>query len=50
MIVVDAMIVELVTADPDDVTVVTSDRGLIDRLPAGVAVEGAKAFRHHVGW
>ena len=50
MIVVDAMIVQIVAADPDDVVVVTSDRGLIDRLPAAVAVQGAKAFRHHVGW
>ena len=46
----DDLIVEIVAADPDDVTVVTSDRGLIDRLPAEVAVQGAKAFRHHVGW
>lgn len=46
----DDLIVEIVTADPDGVTVVTSDRGLIERLPAEVAVQGAKAFRHHVGW
>jgi predicted RNA-binding protein with PIN domain len=34
--------------DPD-LTVVTSDRGLIDRLPPGVTVEGAGRFRSRVG-
>ena len=42
-------------ADPGDegiaeLTVVTSDRGLVARLPTGVAVEGARAFRRRVGW
>jgi len=32
------------------VVVVTSDRGLIERLPAGVAVEGARAFRRRLGF
>ncbi|MEZ5247313.1 MAG: hypothetical protein R2707_19660 [Acidimicrobiales bacterium] len=38
--------------DPDDgpVVVVTSDRGLIERLPDGIAVEGARAFRRRLGF
>ena len=49
----DDLIVELVNElDPADgpVTVVTSDRGLRDRLPTFVAIEGARTFRDHVGW
>ncbi len=34
---------------PADVTVVTSDRGLVARLPAGVGVEGAGRFRARLG-
>ncbi len=37
--------------DDEPITVVTSDRGLIGRVrPAGVDVEGARAFRSRVGW
>jgi hypothetical protein len=32
-----------------DLTVVTSDRGLVARLPPGVGVEGAGRFRARVG-
>ena len=48
----DDLIVEIVRAEADGgpITVVTSDRGLIERLPAGTAVEGARAFRDRVGW
>lgn len=49
----DDLIAELVAhEDPADgpLTVVTSDRGLIQRLPEHVDVEGARAFRHRVGW
>ncbi len=35
-------------AEPD-LTVVTSDRGLVGRLPPGVGVEGAGRFRTRVG-
>lgn len=35
--------------DEPDITVITSDRGLIDRLPPGVAVEGAGGFRRRLG-
>ena len=52
----DDRIVELVAVARDDVgsegatgTVVTSDKGLIGRLPAGVAVEGAGRFRSRIG-
>ena len=49
----DDLIVEIV-ADEDladgPITVVTSDRGLRSRLPAGVEFRGARAFRNHVGW
>ena len=36
-------------ADEPDLTVVTSDRGLVDRLPPGVHVEGAGRFRRRIG-
>ena len=48
----DDRIVELVDAgyaDAAALTVVTSDRGLVARLPPGVAVEGAGAFRERIG-
>lgn len=48
----DDRIVELVAtayADEPDLTVVTSDHGLRDRLPPGVQVEGAGAFRRRLG-
>ena len=48
----DDRIVEVVDAgyaDPPDLTVVTSDRGLAARLPPGVAIEGAGAFRERIG-
>ena len=44
----DDLIVEIVAAeDPHDapITVVTSDRGLLARLPAHVRAEGASTFR-----
>jgi hypothetical protein len=46
--VADDRIVELAQADddPSSLTVVTSDRGLIDRLrPLGVSIEGSRGFR-----
>lgn len=48
----DDRIVELVAAEPGpatDLRVVTSDRGLAQRLPPGVAVEGAGRFRERLG-
>ena len=36
-------------ADTADLTVVTSDRGLVARLPPGVTVEGAGRFRTQLG-
>ena len=36
--------------DEDTITVATSDRGLIERLPAGVTVLGARTFRDRVAW
>ena len=36
-------------ADTADLTVVTSDRGLVARLPPGVTVEGAGRFRTRLG-
>ena len=48
----DDRIVEIVDerfADHPDLTVATSDRGLADRLPPGVAVEGAGRFRTRLG-
>lgn len=48
----DDRIVEVVEerfgAEPD-LTVVTSDKGLRDRLPPGVATEGAGAHRERIG-
>ena len=32
-----------------EITVITSDRGLAERLPPGVAVEGAGGFRGRIG-
>jgi hypothetical protein len=37
-------------ADDDPLVVVTSDRGLIDRLPDGAEVEGARTFRRRLGF
>lgn len=48
----DDRIVELVEAaygDEPELTVVTSDKGLRDRLPPGVTTEGAGAFRRRIG-
>lgn len=48
----DDRIVELVEdayADEPDLVVVTSDRGLVSRLPPGVGVEGAGRFRSRIG-
>ncbi|MCB0963876.1 MAG: NYN domain-containing protein [Acidimicrobiales bacterium] len=39
---------EAYAQDPE-LTVVTSDKGLVDRLPPGVATEGAGAFRRRLG-
>jgi hypothetical protein len=49
--VADDRIVELagVDDDPSSLTVVTSDRGLIDRLaPLGVTIVGSSAFRNQL--
>ena len=49
----DDLIVDIVSSEaPDDgaITVVTSDQGLRDRLPAHVTTQGARTFRDHVGW
>ncbi len=48
----DDRIVELVDegyAATPELTVVTSDKGLVARLPPGVTVEGAGAFRTRLG-
>lgn len=48
----DDRIVEMVEerfADHPDLTVITSDRGLRDRLPPGVVIEGAGRFRSRIG-
>lgn len=48
----DDRIVELVDeayATEPDLVVVTSDKGLVDRLPPGVRVEGAGQFRDRIG-
>lgn len=48
----DDRIVEVVEeryGDEPELTVVTSDRGLVDRLPPGVEVEGAGRYRTRVG-
>jgi predicted RNA-binding protein with PIN domain len=42
-------VVEEVYAVEPDLVVVTSDRGLVDRLPPGVGVEGAGRFRTRIG-
>jgi hypothetical protein len=39
---------EDLVASGEPVTVVSSDRGLVDRLPAGVEVEGARSFRRRL--
>lgn len=43
-----AMVDEAYGTDPD-LLVVTSDKGLVARLPPGVQVEGAGAFRRRLG-
>jgi YacP-like NYN domain len=48
----DDRIVELIEAgfaDRPELTVVTSDKGLVGRLPPGVGVEGAGSFRARLG-
>jgi predicted RNA-binding protein with PIN domain len=48
----DDRIVELVEAayaEVPELTVATSDKGLVARLPPGIAVEGAGAFRRRLG-
>lgn len=48
----DDRIVERVAelyADHPEIVVVTSDRGLRDRLPPGVHIEGARGFRERIG-
>jgi predicted RNA-binding protein with PIN domain len=42
-------IVEDIYANEPDLRVVTSDRGLSDRLPPGVDIEGAGRFRTRLG-
>lgn len=42
-------LVEAAYAHEPDLLVVTSDRGLRDRLPPGVQVEGAGAYRRRLG-
>jgi predicted RNA-binding protein with PIN domain len=42
-------IVEIVYGEEPDLWVVTSDRGLADRLPPGVTIEGAGRFRTRLG-
>jgi predicted RNA-binding protein with PIN domain len=42
-------VVEERYAEQPDVTVVTSDKGLAERLPPGVSREGAGAFRDRIG-
>jgi predicted RNA-binding protein with PIN domain len=39
----------LVDHPPESVTVVTSDRGLVDRLAPGVRVEGSRSFLRALG-
>lgn len=41
----DDVIVDLAAGSVDGVRVVTSDRGLVERLPSGVEVLGAGGFR-----
>ena len=45
-----ALVRDLGADEDEPVTVVTSDRGLVARLPPDVAVEGARTFRRRVGW
>ena len=42
------LVEELYGVEPD-LTVITSDRGLVARLPPGVGVEGAGRFRTRIG-
>ena len=42
-------VVEEAYGSEPDLTVVTSDRGLVARLPPGVGVEGAGRFRTRIG-
>lgn len=46
----DDEIAQLAAADPHELIVVTSDKGLRARLPAGVEVIGAGRFRSIVGY
>lgn len=48
----DDHIVELADSadDPADLTVVTSDRGLRERVPEGVMIVGAGRFRELIGY
>lgn len=47
--IVDVASAELASADPCNVLVVTSDRGLRDRLPAGISVLGSGGFLSRLG-
>lgn len=47
--IVDVASAELATAGPGNVLVVTSDRGLRDRLPAGISVLGSGGFLSRLG-
>ncbi len=49
----DNLIVEILSAQEaarETVTMVTSDRGLIERLPGEVRIEGSNSFQSVVGW
>lgn len=49
----DNLIVEIVSAQEaarETVTMVTSDRGLIECLPGEVRIEGSNSFQSVVGW
>lgn len=43
-------LVEELADGTDPVVVVTSDGGLVDRLPPGVEVEGSRTFRRRLGF